>query len=134
MDPLQALDDAIRTFDPDEVIISTHPPQRSNRLERQVVQHRERYELPITHVIVDLELEAAATRSLASCPLAEAAPDRCRRLRVYHASDYDGALAIRESGFRDAGDGGGRAGVWVTDRLPDTGDGDDLVLFAIDVP
>lgn len=134
-DPLQALDDAIRTFDPDEVIISTHPPQRSNWLERQVVKRsRERYELPITHVIVDLELEAAASADAASRPPAEAAPDPARRLRVYHASDYDGALAIRESGFRDAGDGGGRAGVWVTDRPPDAGDGDDLVLFAIDVP
>jgi GABA permease len=43
-DPMQALDDALRTFDPDEVIISTHPPQRSNWLERQVVaKARERY-------------------------------------------------------------------------------------------
>jgi hypothetical protein len=55
-DPLQALDDAIRTFDPDEVVISTHPPQRSNWLERQVVTRaRSRYDLPITHVVVDLQ-------------------------------------------------------------------------------
>jgi len=133
-DPLQALDDAIRTVDPDEVIISTHPPQRSNWLERQVVSRaRERYQLPITHVVVDLELEAAASADAAARPPTEAAPDPARRLRVYHASDYNGALAIRESGFRDAGDGG-RAGVWVTDRPPDAGDGEDLVLFAIDVP
>jgi hypothetical protein len=135
-DPLQALDDALRTFDPDEVIISTHPPQRSNWLERQVVaRSRERYDLPITHVVVDLELEAAASAAGGGTPTERRpAPEPERRLRVYHASDYDGALAIRESGFRDSGDGPGRAGVLVTDRPPDAGDGDDRVLFAVDVP
>ena len=88
-DPLQALDDAIRTFDPDEVIISTHPPQRSNWLERQVVSRaRERYDLPITHVVVDLELEAAAAPTPVSRP-APAPGNQARSLRVYHASDYD---------------------------------------------
>jgi hypothetical protein len=59
-DPLQAMEDALRTFGADEVIISTHPPGRSNWLEREVVARaRERFELPITHVIVDLEHEAA---------------------------------------------------------------------------
>jgi hypothetical protein len=133
-DPLQALDDAIRTFDPDEVVISTHPPQRSNWLERQVVKKaRERYQLPITHVIVDLELEAAASADATRPSPERPPPEAARRLRVYHASDYDGALAIRESGFRDSGDDGGRSGVWVTDRPP-TGDGEDQVLFVVDVP
>jgi hypothetical protein len=131
-DPLQALDDAIRTFDPDEVIISTHPPQRSNWLERQVVSRaRGRYDLPITHVIVDLELEAAAGSAGPVSRPAQAASGQGRSLRVYHASDYDGALAIRESGFRDAPDGG-TTGVWVTDRRPD--DTGDSVLFVIDLP
>ena len=98
-DPLQALDDALRIFDPDEVIISTHPPPRSNWLERQVVRRaRERYDMPITHVVVDLELESADDLARhPSCPLR---PER-RPLRVFHASDYDEALAIREAGFRD---------------------------------
>jgi hypothetical protein len=57
-DPLQAIDDALRTFAPDEVIISTHPAGRSNWLERDVVTHaRERFALPVTHVVVDLEAE-----------------------------------------------------------------------------
>ena len=57
-DPLQALDDAARIFPPDEVVISTHPPDRSNWLEKRVVQRaRERYPWPITHVVVDLEAE-----------------------------------------------------------------------------
>jgi GABA permease len=54
-DPLQAIEDAIRTFAPDELIISTHPPERSHWLERGVVDSaRERFALPVTHVVVDL--------------------------------------------------------------------------------
>ena len=53
-DPLQALDDAMRTFAPDEVIVATHPEGRSNWLERGLVaQARERFRVPVTHVIVD---------------------------------------------------------------------------------
>jgi len=52
-DPLQAIEDAIRTFAPDELIISTHPPERSHWLERNVVgSARERFALPVTHVVV----------------------------------------------------------------------------------
>jgi GABA permease len=51
-DPLQAIEDALRTFGADEIIISTHPPERSNWLERGVVtKARERFPVPITHVI-----------------------------------------------------------------------------------
>jgi GABA permease len=54
-DPLQAIEDALRTFAPDELIISTHPPERSHWLERGVVTGaRERFALPVTHVVVDL--------------------------------------------------------------------------------
>ena len=60
-DPNVAVEDALRSFGADEVIISTHPPERSRWLERGVVDKaRERIDLPITHVIVDLEAEAAA--------------------------------------------------------------------------
>jgi nucleotide-binding universal stress UspA family protein len=59
-DPLQAIEDALRAFGADEVIVSTHPPGRSNWLERDVIARaRERFDLPITHVVVDLERERA---------------------------------------------------------------------------
>jgi len=58
-DPLQAIEDAVRTFGPDEIIISTHPEGRSHWLERGVVLGaRERFAVPITHVVVDLEAES----------------------------------------------------------------------------
>ena len=57
-DPLQAIEDALRTFAPDELIISTHPEGRSNWLERGVVSGaRERFAMPVTHVVVDLDAE-----------------------------------------------------------------------------
>jgi nucleotide-binding universal stress UspA family protein len=62
-DPVQAIEDALRTFGADEVIISTHPEGRSHWLERGVVQSaRERFAVPITHVIVDLEAEREEVR------------------------------------------------------------------------
>ena len=60
-DPLQAIEDALRTFGADEIVISTHPEGRSNWLERNVVgAARERFDVPITHVVVDLEADATA--------------------------------------------------------------------------
>jgi hypothetical protein len=57
-DPLQAIEDALRTFGADEIIISTHPEGRSNWLERGVVSGaRDRFAVPITHVVVDLAAE-----------------------------------------------------------------------------
>ena len=64
-----ALEDALRTFPADEVIISTHPPERSKWLERGVVDDaRERVPLPITHVVVDLEAESGAATRTARTP------------------------------------------------------------------
>jgi len=61
-DPLQAIEDALRTFGADEIVISTHPVGRSNWLERNVVgAARERFDVPITHVVVDLGADAAAS-------------------------------------------------------------------------
>ena len=53
-DPIQAIEDAVRTFRPDELIVSTHPLGKSHWLERGVVEKaRERFALPVTHVVVD---------------------------------------------------------------------------------
>lgn len=57
-DPLQALEDAVRSFGPDEIVISTHPEGRSRWLEKHIVERaRERFSQPISHVVVDLEAE-----------------------------------------------------------------------------
>jgi GABA permease len=55
VDPLVAIEDAVRSFHPDEIVVSTHPEGRSNWLERGVVGSvRERFDVPVTHVVVDL--------------------------------------------------------------------------------
>ncbi|HSC51695.1 MAG TPA: universal stress protein [Gaiellaceae bacterium] len=60
-DPLQAIEDALRTFGADEIVISTHPEGRSNWLERGVVENaRERFAVPIHHVVVDLDREPSS--------------------------------------------------------------------------
>jgi hypothetical protein len=69
-EPNASLEDALRDFPADEVIISTHPPDRSKWIERGVVERaREEVPLPITHVVVDLAAEtgeqAGATEATA---------------------------------------------------------------------
>jgi hypothetical protein len=55
VDPLVAVEDCVRTFHPDELIVSTHPEGRSNWLERGVVDAlRARFDVPLRHVVVDL--------------------------------------------------------------------------------
>jgi nucleotide-binding universal stress UspA family protein len=62
-EPLQAMEDALRLFGADEIIISTHPEGRSHWLERGIVKAaRERFAVPITHVVVDLEAEQEQVR------------------------------------------------------------------------
>jgi hypothetical protein len=63
-DPNAAIESALLRFPADELIISTHPPERSRWLERGVVECARRdIDLPITHVIVDLEAEREEERS-----------------------------------------------------------------------
>jgi hypothetical protein len=124
-DPLQALDDALRVFAPDQVVIATHPPTRSHWLERRIVRRaRERYPLPITHVVVDLEHEQASAQADARLREEREAP----RLRLYHhAPSYEDAMAIAGSGTFAEGT------VALTDR-PTAEDGEDRMGFALEIP
>ena len=57
-DPVQAIEDALAEFEATEIVISTHPPERSNWLEKRVVERAsERFVVPIAHVVVDLVAE-----------------------------------------------------------------------------
>jgi hypothetical protein len=60
-DPLVAVEDAVRLHRPTEIVVSTHPEGRSNWLERGVVAAlRDRYDIPVEHVVVDLEHQPTA--------------------------------------------------------------------------
>jgi GABA permease len=55
-DPVQAVEDALRVFGADAIVLSTHPEGRSHWLERGVVDAvRQRFVVPVTHIVVDLE-------------------------------------------------------------------------------
>jgi hypothetical protein len=62
-EPLQAIEDALRTFGADEIVLSTHPEGRSHWLEQGLVEEaRRRFALPITHIVVDLAAEREEVR------------------------------------------------------------------------
>jgi GABA permease len=53
-DPLRAIDDALSVFSARELIVATHPEERSNWLARNLVERaRARYDVPVVHVVVD---------------------------------------------------------------------------------
>ncbi len=56
-DPLQALRDGIREYEPDEIIISTHPEERSGWLRGNLIDRSRKVagDVPVEHVVVDLE-------------------------------------------------------------------------------
>ena len=57
--PLAAVEDGLRRIGADEVIISTHPPGKSNWLESGLVERvRAELDVPVTHVVVDLARDA----------------------------------------------------------------------------
>jgi GABA permease len=52
--PLLAIEDALRVFPSDHVLIVTHPPARSVWLERKLIARaRSRFALPISHAVGD---------------------------------------------------------------------------------
>jgi hypothetical protein len=56
-DPVVALGDGLRMFPADEVIVSTHPPGRSNWLERDVIgRARSVSPVPVTHVVASAQV------------------------------------------------------------------------------
>ena len=59
-DPVEALRDGIDQLEPDEVIVSTHPQQKSGWLRRNAVDQMRRVAgaLPFEHVVVDVESES----------------------------------------------------------------------------
>jgi GABA permease len=54
-DPMLAIEDALGLFEADELVIATHPEPRSNWLAHNLVERvRQAFDLPVTHVVVDL--------------------------------------------------------------------------------
>jgi hypothetical protein len=53
--PLLAIEDALRAFPADRILVLTHPPERSRWLERRLIERtRARFDLPVSHAVVTL--------------------------------------------------------------------------------
>jgi GABA permease len=69
-DPNLAIEDALRVFPAEEIVISTHPPEKSRWLEHGVLQRtREEVGVPVMHVVVDLEAEQKTGRDESPRPI-----------------------------------------------------------------
>jgi hypothetical protein len=65
-DPVSALRDAIDQLEPDEIVVSTHPQQKSGWLRRDAVEQMRRVAgvLPFEHIVVDLAAEHGEAKVL----------------------------------------------------------------------
>jgi hypothetical protein len=65
-DPVSALRDAINQLEPTEIIVSTHPQQKSGWLRRNAVEQMRRVagDIPFEHLVVDLSEEQGSTNVL----------------------------------------------------------------------
>ena len=53
-DPLLALQDALQTFEADEIVLFTHPRGEKNWLEEGVVDEaKQRFEAPVRHLLIE---------------------------------------------------------------------------------
>ena len=74
---LGAIEDELRLLGADEVIISTHPPGKSNWLETGIVTRlRDELDIPVTHVIVDLDAAAHAGAPVGASSATSPPPER----------------------------------------------------------
>jgi hypothetical protein len=130
-DPLLALADASREISPDAVVISTHPAGRSRWLQTELVARaRRQIDVPVHHIIIDVHHGHQVART---DPRANRAPTET--LALFHVADYEKALEIRRTGFRDQANPGESepAGVWVTDR-PGGRVRDERIVFRVELP
>jgi nucleotide-binding universal stress UspA family protein len=53
-DPVQAIEDALREFPADELIVVTHPGEEAGWLEKDTAREAlERFDVPLTHLVVE---------------------------------------------------------------------------------
>jgi hypothetical protein len=118
-DPELAIQDALATFPADEVIIATHPPERSTWLEKDVVERaRADIDQPITHVVVDLDAERGQEQVRA----VERIPRRRRRGEEGDETDYLPPMTLRDRLTLVVGIGGTIALGIMAMLCPDGGD------------
>jgi hypothetical protein len=99
-DPVSALRDAIDTLEPDEVIVSTHPVQKSGWLRRNAVDQMRRVagDLPFEHVVVDLDAESGQKNVLVIANQTVLGEPLLQKIRDRAAQGPTGFLIISPQG------------------------------------
>jgi hypothetical protein len=62
-DPMLAIEDALASFPADEIVIATLPLDRSNWIERGLVEKAARFGIPIAHLVSSYDLLEEADRT-----------------------------------------------------------------------
>ncbi len=103
-DPVSALRDAIAQLEPDEVIVSTHPQQKSGWLRRNAVEQMRRVagDIPFEHVVVDLAGEHGPANVLVVANQTVLGDELLERIRARAQQSPASFLIISPQG-----DGGG---------------------------
>ena len=102
--PVDALRDAVHQLQPDEVIVSTHPQQRSGWLRRDLVSQMRHVagERPFEHVVVDLASESGDRNVLVIANETVLGRPLLDRLRERHAQGAATFLIISPQGEADS--------------------------------
>jgi hypothetical protein len=121
-DPYNATMDEVATFQPHEIIISTHPDQRSGWLRRDLIDRvRDASGLPVEHVVVDLDADRAeVTRTLVVANQTAGGEPLIGLLRGKSQESRHSFIVIMPQGGVDSGDAPERLGQ-VLDRLHSEG-------------
>jgi hypothetical protein len=99
-DPVSALRDAIDQLEPDCVIVSTHPQQKSGWLRRNAVDQMRRVagSLPFEHVVVDVEAESGEKNVLVVANQTVLGEPLLERIRARAAEGNTSFLIISPQG------------------------------------
>ena len=99
-DPVAALRDAIDQLEPDEVIVSTHPRQKSGWLRRDAVEQMRRVagSLPFEHLVVDLTEESGPANVLVVANQTVLGEELLERIRTRAAGSPSSFLIISPQG------------------------------------
>jgi predicted deacetylase len=102
-DPVSVLRDAIAQVEPDEVIVSTHPRQKSGWLRRDKVEQMRRVAegIPFEHVVVDLARQHEGTNVLVVANQTVLGGPLLEKIRARHAAGPASFLIASPQGDGD---------------------------------
>jgi len=99
-DPVDVVRDAIAQVEPDEVIVSTHPRNKSGWLRRNKVEQMQRIcgDLPFEHIVVDLSKQHSAANVLVIANQTVLGEPLLDKIRARHAKGDASFLIISPQG------------------------------------